>query len=170
MLPTQYRCNEAVQLLFDPRQTSYEALCEVLWRRIDPTLRNQVGLDRGATYRHALYAHTAEQLVQATASVEARQLALAPATVGQHGQGAAFPCLSLPPGPPGTHGAGPGLLHALRWRASATTQAPVVAHDAAVSARQSRRVPLPVHCLSRCGRACRLRSSSTWPSRGTSDT
>ena len=91
MLPTQYRCNEAVQLLFDPRQTSYEALCEVLWRRIDPTLRNQVGLDRGATYRHALYAHTAEQLAQATASVEARQLALAPATVWQRGQKARLP-------------------------------------------------------------------------------
>ena len=45
------------------------------------THRNQVGLDRGATYRHALYAHTAEQLAIATASLEARQLALAPATV-----------------------------------------------------------------------------------------
>ena len=33
-----------MQLLFDPRQTSYEALCEVLWGRIDPTLRNQVRL------------------------------------------------------------------------------------------------------------------------------
>ena len=41
---TLTRCNEAVQLLFDPRHTSYEALCEVLWGRIDPTLRNQVRL------------------------------------------------------------------------------------------------------------------------------
>ena len=86
-----------MQLLFDPRQTSYEALCEVLWRRIDPTLRNQVGLDRGATYRHALYAHSAEQLAQATASVEARQLALAPATVWQRGQSAAFAPPELAP-------------------------------------------------------------------------
>eukprot|EP00964_Phaeocystis_antarctica_P118536 scaffold82326_cov63-Phaeocystis_antarctica.AAC.2 len=44
---TLTRCNEAVQLLFDPRQTSYEALCEVLWGRIDPTLRNQVRLHLG---------------------------------------------------------------------------------------------------------------------------
>jgi hypothetical protein len=72
----------------------------VLWGRIDPTLRNQVGLDRGASYRHALYAHSAEQLAQATASVEARQRALAPATVWQQGRSAAFLCHSLLPGPP----------------------------------------------------------------------
>ena len=74
-------CNEAVQLLFDPRQTSYEALCEVLWSHIDPTLRNQVGLDRGSTYRHALYPHSAEDLEVAAASVEQQRVALAPATV-----------------------------------------------------------------------------------------
>ena len=108
MLPTQYRCNEAVQLLFDPRQTSYEALCEVLWRRIDPTLRNQVGLDRGATYRHALYVHTAEQLVQATASVEARQLALAPATVWQRGQVPPSRASACRPGRLGRTAPGPG--------------------------------------------------------------
>ena len=65
-----------MQLLFDPRQTSYAALCEVFWGRIDPTLRNQVGLDRGASYRHALYAHGAEQLAQATASLLTLTLAL----------------------------------------------------------------------------------------------
>ena len=62
--------------MFDPRETSYAALCEVFWRRIDPTLRNQVGLDRGASYRHALYAHGAEQLAQATASLLTLTLAL----------------------------------------------------------------------------------------------
>ena len=34
---------------FERTDVRREALCEVLWRRIDPTLRNQVGLDRGAT-------------------------------------------------------------------------------------------------------------------------
>ena len=106
-----------MQLLFDPRETSYAALCEVFRGRIDPTLRNQVGLDRGASYRHALYAHGAEQLAQATASLltltltlaltltltlaqataslEARRLALAPATVWRHARDAALPRHSL---------------------------------------------------------------------------
>ena len=53
--------NEAVQLVYDPRETSYEALCDVLWNYVDPTLKNQVGLDRGRLYRHAIYVHSPEQ-------------------------------------------------------------------------------------------------------------
>ena len=48
---------------------------------------------------------------------------------------AAFPCRSLLPGPPGTQGLGPGLLHAF-WRRASTAQTPVATHGAAVSACQ----------------------------------
>ena len=51
------------------------------------------------------------------------------------------PCNSLLPRPPGTHGLGPGLLHACYRRAS-TAQTPAAAQGAAVSACQSRRL----HC------------------------
>ena len=36
--------NEAVQLIYNPLETSYEDLCDVLWDYIDPTLKNQVGV------------------------------------------------------------------------------------------------------------------------------
>lgn len=39
---------EAVQVFFDPKEVSYEYLCKLLLTRINPTLKNQVGNDRGA--------------------------------------------------------------------------------------------------------------------------
>jgi peptide-methionine (S)-S-oxide reductase len=73
--------NEAVQLVYDPSEVAFSALCDVLWSRIDPTLKNQVGLDRGAIYRHCIYVHTAEQEAVAQSSLAARRELLAPATV-----------------------------------------------------------------------------------------
>ena len=61
-----------------------------------------------------------------------------PPFVHQHGHSAACPCLSLLPGPAGTHGLGRGLLHAL-WSRASTAPTPVAAHGTAVSACQSRR-------------------------------
>ena len=61
-----------------------------------------------------------------------------PPFVHQHGHVAACPCLSLLPGPAGTHGLGRGLLHAL-WSCASTAPTPVAAHGTAVSACQSRR-------------------------------
>ena len=43
---------EAVQVFYDPKEVSFEALCNVLLSRIDPTLKNQVGNDRGTQYRY----------------------------------------------------------------------------------------------------------------------
>jgi peptide-methionine (S)-S-oxide reductase len=54
---------EAVQVLFDPAEVSYEQLCAVLMGRLGRSmfLVNQVGNDRGPQYRHGIYTHTAEQ-------------------------------------------------------------------------------------------------------------
>ena len=60
--------NEAVQLVYDPSETSYEALCDVLWEYVDPTLKDQVGNDRGRLYRHVIYVHGDEQQQQALES------------------------------------------------------------------------------------------------------
>lgn len=38
---------EAVQVFYDPKEVTYEYLCKLLLTRINPTLKNQVGNDRG---------------------------------------------------------------------------------------------------------------------------
>ena len=55
-----------------------------------------------------------------------------------NGQGAAFSCHSLLLRPPGMQSFRPGLLH-VSWRRASAAHAPVAAHGAPVSARQSRR-------------------------------
>ena len=73
--------NEAVQLVYDPRETSYAALCGVLWDYIDPTLKNRVGRDAGMVYRHVIYPHTAEQMTVAMESLDLARALHAPSTV-----------------------------------------------------------------------------------------
>jgi len=41
---------EAVQVIFNPKEVTYEYLCKLLLTRINPTLKNQVGNDRGKSY------------------------------------------------------------------------------------------------------------------------
>ena len=36
-------------------------LCELLFRTVDPTLRDRVGNDYGTQYRHGIYPHTPQQ-------------------------------------------------------------------------------------------------------------
>ncbi len=62
---------EAVQVLFDPKIITYQALLEVFWRNIDPTVENRQFCDRGRQYRTAIYAHDEEQLRLAIASRDA---------------------------------------------------------------------------------------------------
>jgi len=52
---------EGIQLLFDPLVVTYEDLCKKLLSLVNPTLRNQVGNDRGTQYRHGIYPHTEAQ-------------------------------------------------------------------------------------------------------------
>ena len=52
---------EAIQVLFDPEQVSYEELLEVFWRNIDPTQKDGQFVDRGRQYRTAIFYHNDEQ-------------------------------------------------------------------------------------------------------------
>jgi peptide-methionine (S)-S-oxide reductase len=46
---------EAVQVMYDPNQVSYEALLEVFWKNIDPVAKNRQFCDAGTQYRSGIY-------------------------------------------------------------------------------------------------------------------
>ena len=52
---------EAIEINFDPAQTSYRALLEFFFQIHDPTTPNRQGNDRGASYRSAIFALDDEQ-------------------------------------------------------------------------------------------------------------
>jgi peptide methionine sulfoxide reductase msrA/msrB len=52
---------EAVQVTYDPSQTTYEELLDVFWKQIDPTDSNGQFVDRGSQYRTVIFYHTDEQ-------------------------------------------------------------------------------------------------------------
>jgi peptide-methionine (S)-S-oxide reductase len=56
---------EVVQMAYDPKQVSYKELCAVLFSRINPSLKDQVGNDRGTQYRHGAYYYTEAQKKEA---------------------------------------------------------------------------------------------------------
>lgn len=62
---------EAVQVRFDPRQTSYAKLLEAFWPTIDPVNGNGQFCDNGPQYRSAIFYLDAEQqrLAEASKSV-----------------------------------------------------------------------------------------------------
>lgn len=64
---------EAVQVRFDPSQTSYAKLLEAYWPTIDPLTANAQFCDRGAQYRSAIFYATAEEQALAEASKAALQ-------------------------------------------------------------------------------------------------
>ncbi|MDX1366302.1 peptide-methionine (S)-S-oxide reductase MsrA [Pseudomonas sp.] len=59
---------EAVLVVFDPQQISYEALLKVFWEAHNPTQGMRQGNDVGSQYRSAIYCYGAEQLAAAKAS------------------------------------------------------------------------------------------------------
>ncbi|HVS02605.1 MAG TPA: peptide-methionine (S)-S-oxide reductase MsrA, partial [Thermoanaerobaculia bacterium] len=59
---------EAVRIVYDPEQVSYEELLEVFWRNIDPTVRDRQFCDKGSQYRSAIFVHDPEQRRVAEAS------------------------------------------------------------------------------------------------------
>lgn len=62
---------EAVEVIFDPAQVTYEQLLDVFWRNVDPTVVDRQFCDVGNQYRTAIFVHDAEQMRLAEASKEA---------------------------------------------------------------------------------------------------
>jgi peptide-methionine (S)-S-oxide reductase len=54
---------EAIQVVYDPRQVSFEKLVRIGMERLGDSkfLLNQVGNDKGTQYRHGIYYHNDEQ-------------------------------------------------------------------------------------------------------------
>ena len=52
---------EAIEIFFDPEQTSYRDLLEFFFQIHDPTTRNRQGNDTGASYRSAIFYTSQEQ-------------------------------------------------------------------------------------------------------------
>ena len=73
---------EAVIVVFDPAQVSYETLLKVFWENHDPTQGMRQGNDVGSQYRSAIYTTTPEQARLAQASGVAYQQRLAEARYG----------------------------------------------------------------------------------------
>ncbi|GMH35999.1 hypothetical protein BSKO_03867 [Bryopsis sp. KO-2023] len=52
---------EAVQVMYDPEEVSFESLMEVFLDKTDPTTLNRQGYDQGTQYRSGVYFHDADQ-------------------------------------------------------------------------------------------------------------
>jgi peptide-methionine (S)-S-oxide reductase len=52
---------EAVQVVFDPGNISYEKLLQTYWHNIDPTVKDRQFCDVGHQYRSAIFYHNEEQ-------------------------------------------------------------------------------------------------------------
>jgi peptide-methionine (S)-S-oxide reductase len=52
---------EAIEIIFDPSQTTYRRLLEFFFQIHDPTTLNRQGNDRGTSYRSAIYFTSDEQ-------------------------------------------------------------------------------------------------------------
>ena len=74
---------EAVLVVYDPKQVSFEELLRVFWEAHDPTQGMRQGNDVGTQYRSAIYTYSPEQRKAAEASRDAYQKALADARYGE---------------------------------------------------------------------------------------
>jgi len=74
---------EAVLVVFDPTQTSYEEILRLFWENHDPTQAMRQGNDVGTQYRSAIYTANDDQRAAAAASREAFQGELARACYGE---------------------------------------------------------------------------------------
>ena len=59
---------EAVRVVFDPAETSYEEMLRIFWESHDPTQGMRQGNDAGTQYRSGVYVHSQRQRQQADAS------------------------------------------------------------------------------------------------------
>ena len=59
---------EVVQVVFDPKKTTYAKILEWFWNLHDPTTLNRQGNDSGTQYRSVIFYHSAAQQQTATAA------------------------------------------------------------------------------------------------------
>ena len=52
---------EALEILFNPKEVSYEELLKIFWQSHNPTTQNRQGPDIGSQYRSAIFFHSPEQ-------------------------------------------------------------------------------------------------------------
>jgi methionine-S-sulfoxide reductase len=62
---------EAVKVIFDPKQVSYEEVLDYFFRLHDPTTLNQQGNDRGTQYRSAIFCLNPNQVAVAQKKIDA---------------------------------------------------------------------------------------------------
>ena len=74
---------EVVLVVFDPKQTSYDAMLKIFWESHDPTQGMRQGNDIGTQYRSAVYCHSPGQTRAAAASRDAYQDRLTAAKFGR---------------------------------------------------------------------------------------
>ena len=74
---------EVVLVVFDPRQTSYDAMLKIFWENHDPTQGMRQGNDVGTQYRSAVYTFSPEQQRAAESSRAAFQDRLTAAGSGR---------------------------------------------------------------------------------------
>jgi peptide-methionine (S)-S-oxide reductase len=74
---------EAVLVVFDPKETSYEEIVRLFWESHDPTQGMRQGNDVGTQYRSAVFATSDAQLAAAEASRALYQAELAKAGLGE---------------------------------------------------------------------------------------
>jgi peptide-methionine (S)-S-oxide reductase len=75
--------NEVVRVVFDPSQTSFDAMLRVFWENHDPTQGMRQGNDVGTQYRSGIYATSAAQRGAGLASRRAYQRQLSAAGFGE---------------------------------------------------------------------------------------
>ena len=64
---------EAVVVLYDPNECTYESLLDTFFGRVDPLTVNGQGNDRGSQYRTGVYYHSKEQDIIAKERFELEQ-------------------------------------------------------------------------------------------------
>jgi len=64
---------ESIEVTYDPTKVSYEKLLDVFWRQINPTDAGGSFVDRGTSYKSAIFYHTDDQKKLAEASINKLQ-------------------------------------------------------------------------------------------------